>query len=351
MSIIKDLKNSKKTQINLIDLIEQVCSVKKTKYVETFYRLLTKTTGIAETSSNLREDLKHHLNIKDTKYFDDLSFHQVIMVAAIVNTLFDSEDFKMYNKFCEFNERGLIKQNDLSKYKEFGEIIKETEAAELIEYEKLLEKQVKIVYDDPDWLVLRPLTYESSLKYGSSTKWCTSSKNDNSYFESYSRKGLLIYVIGKTSKLKVGCFKSLKENNSLSHDPELSFWDVKDNRIDSMESGLPPNILQFVWSEIHNKPKSNLELAKEMKIDGSSIKKPSKWDSSGGSGAIPNTMRGELEPTPEPPVESEALDSYGDYGSDEVMEKEDRPGLPEGWGDEPSEESSTMKKMMDLFKS
>ena len=59
--------------------------------------------------------------------------------------------------------------------------------------EKDLEKQIKVVYSDDEWVVLRPLTYHSSLKYGSSTKWCTASESNPDYFLRYVKRGILLY--------------------------------------------------------------------------------------------------------------------------------------------------------------
>ena len=60
-----------------------------------------------------------------------------------LETNFDINDLVEYQKFCDFNERGLIQSNDLSKYSSFNEILSVTSIAELKSQEKELEKQAK----------------------------------------------------------------------------------------------------------------------------------------------------------------------------------------------------------------
>ena len=63
--------------------------------------------------------------------------------------------------------------------------------------QKLLEKEVQKIVEEDEWLVVRPLTVESSLTYGAGTKWCTASRHNKEYFYRYSRNGVLFYVINK----------------------------------------------------------------------------------------------------------------------------------------------------------
>lgn len=60
-----------------------------------------------------------------------------------------------------------------------------------------VKKDVVRVYEDEDFLVIKPLTYESSCVYGGGTKWCTASKTTDSHFKSYTSNGNLYYIIDK----------------------------------------------------------------------------------------------------------------------------------------------------------
>jgi hypothetical protein len=110
--------------------------------------------------------------------------------------------------------------------------------AEMVLDAKLLEKQTKIVYEDDEWLLVRPLTYQSSKKYGANTKWCTTQSDNSEYFLKYSSKGVLIYCINKKTGYKVASFNSLDKN-----DPEFSFWNQKDSRIDSLQTELTDELI------------------------------------------------------------------------------------------------------------
>jgi hypothetical protein len=203
--------------------------------------------------TEIRDLLKNRLKVSSSK-LDNFTDFQVFFMWRFLDTSFDINDLVEYQKFCEFNERGLIELNDLSRYSSFDEILSVTAIAELKSQEKELEKQIKVVYANEEWMVIRPLTYHSSLKYGASTKWCTSSDSNPDYFLRYSKRGILLYMINKVTGLKVACFKSLDD------EPEFSFWNQVDTRIDSIESGLPLFIIDVIRDEVTNNPIPNISL-------------------------------------------------------------------------------------------
>jgi hypothetical protein len=114
----------------------------------------------------------------------------------------------------------------------------------MISQGKDLEKQVKVVLDTEEWLLLRPLTFQSSRKYGSNTKWCTTQENNPDYFMKYSNKGVLIYCINKKTGYKVASFYSLDKG-----DPEFSFWNQKDTRVDSLDTDLTDDLRLVIYNE------------------------------------------------------------------------------------------------------
>jgi hypothetical protein len=120
--------------------------------------------------------------------------------------------------------------------------------ADVIAQTKDLEKQIKIVLDNDEWLLIRPLTFQSSKKYGSNTKWCTTQENNPDYFMKYANKGVLIYCINKKSGYKVASFNSLDKN-----DPEFSFWNQKDTRVDSLDTELTDELRTIIFTESKGK--------------------------------------------------------------------------------------------------
>jgi hypothetical protein len=114
------------------------------------------------------------------------------------------------------------------------------------------------MYEDDEWLVLRPLTRESSVKYGAGTKWCTASTNEEYQFYRYTRRGILIYTINKKTGQKVAAFKNTDPYN----EPELSFWNEIDTRIDSYEAELPEFIMKLIFTEFKT-TSSNYDITPE----------------------------------------------------------------------------------------
>jgi hypothetical protein len=257
MSRIKNLKTNPEHVINMVEIVELFVPEKKSKYVETLLRIMKKTKNLEHYQQEVIETYKKEFGI-DAEAFSNFTPLQLMFIYRFIDSMFNHSDLKSFAKFCEYNERGLIEQSDLSRYTTFEEIMTATGIAEVKTLEKDLEKQIKVIYSDDEWIVLRPLTYHSSRKYGSSTKWCTTQENNPEYFIRYAKKGILLYMINKVTGLKVACFKSLDNN-----DPEFSFWNQVDSRIDSMESELPLFIMEHIRKEVTENPVTNLSLLSE----------------------------------------------------------------------------------------
>lgn len=66
--------------------------------------------------------------------------------------------------------------------------------------EKKAKSEVDRIYEDDRFLIVRPLSHKSSCYYGANTKWCTTSRDDSGYFDRYTKRGKLFYIIDKKSK-------------------------------------------------------------------------------------------------------------------------------------------------------
>jgi hypothetical protein len=262
MSRTRDLKTNPDNNLNLFEMLSLFSPERKTKYTEMFLRILKSTPDLPKHSSNVRKQLSDGYGISktDLNEFSDL---QVVLFYVFLDNLFDKEDISSFQKFCEYNEKGLIKQNDLSKYRDFTELVSEVEHAETIIINKELQKQVKIVFEDSEWLLIRPLTYNSSKKYGSNTKWCTTSESSPDYFMKYSTKGVLIYCINKKTDYKVASFCSLDVNER-----EFSFWNQADERVDSLDTELTNELREIIRLESKiNNPKPNRSLLSDVEFE------------------------------------------------------------------------------------
>ena len=95
------------------------------------------------------------------------------------------------------------------------------------------EQALEKVYEDGEWLVYIPHTYEASRKIGGDTNWCTAS-SDNCYFNMYTKEGPLYVNIRKSDGAKFQF-----------HFPTRQFMDSKDKKIKSKNIGLSKGLIEF----------------------------------------------------------------------------------------------------------
>jgi hypothetical protein len=117
-------------------------------------------------------------------------------------------------------------------YGNFGKLIDVIEVAEVVREEKNFNKDehINVLLETDEFLLLQPKTHKGSIKYGSNTKWCTTTKNNESIFKNYTRDGFLGYLIDKT-ETKTGDYKKVAlymEYNSGGINESVKIYDVKD---------------------------------------------------------------------------------------------------------------------------
>ena len=264
MSLKKTLKE--KTSVSLVDLFEIILPEEKTKYYDLFVNLFYEhihnnrksdldkidqyLCGVSSKTEVTNEILKNTPPVKK------------IMINMLLNSFEGYSDFdlEILEDFIEYNERNLIEKNDLSTYKTYDEIITQVSKAKLKILENEYKKQVKTIHEDNEWLIVKPLTLESSVKYGYGTKWCTTMYNSPDYFRRYISEGILVYCINKLNGYKVAMYKELSTNDGFH---EISFWDQKDRRVDSMQTNLPNNVLSIIIDETNTNLVTNLAILKE----------------------------------------------------------------------------------------
>ena len=95
------------------------------------------------------------------------------------------------------------------------------------------EQALEKVYEDGEWVVYIPHTYEASRKIGGDTNWCTASSDDR-YFNMYTKEGPLYVNIRKSDGAKFQF-----------HFPTRQFMDSKDKEIKSKNIGLSKGLIKF----------------------------------------------------------------------------------------------------------
>jgi hypothetical protein len=297
MAKIDELKKQNpKFNWSIIDMIKQIVPGQSNKYAEMLLNLI-KNNPPRENKAHIietRQELRMYYGIQEENIPKD-NF-EMFQIYSMLDLYTSREGIKAFMQFCELNERKLIENPDVTTYKTFDQVVNAVAVAEMKAVDKELEKQIVKVFEDDEWLILRPLSEKASAKYGAGTKWCTTMEH-NDYFDRYCRRGILIYNINKITGHKVACFKNLNPDD----DTEFSFWNIKDNRIDSIESGLPFNILDIILNEIKTNPVTNNRLADKSDYLGTRFKVSQRNDErfSPLQEAINNIGRDELEVTEE----------------------------------------------------
>ena len=117
-------------------------------------------------------------------------------------------------------------------YGNFGKLVDVLEVAEVVREEKNFNKEenINVLLETDEFLLLQPKTHKGSIKYGANTKWCTTTKNNESIFKNYTRDGFLGYLIDK-KETKTADFKKIAlylEYNSGGINESVKIYDVKD---------------------------------------------------------------------------------------------------------------------------
>jgi hypothetical protein len=256
MSRIKELRTNEDYNLNIVSILEMFSPEGKSKYTETLLRMMKNTPNLKEHTKEIKLVLLEKFPFMEKSKLDLMSDIQIMLIYKFIDGFFNFEDLQKYRKFCEYNERNLIEENDLTKYKSFEQMIAAMGVAEMKAEEKELETQVIKIHEDGQWLLIRPLTFKSSCKYGANTKWCTTTEHNQEYFNKYANRGVLVYCINKKNGYKVAAFYSLDKN-----EPEFSYWNQKDTRIDSTDSQLPLELIGFIRDYVKDpKAKSNFAM-------------------------------------------------------------------------------------------
>jgi hypothetical protein len=261
MSRLNELKRDNPSLIlNVIEIINSLFN--KSKYTELSVNLIKNyrdnRINNYDRANNLKLELINEFKL-DEDFINSKSNEEIINIHWCLVDYFGYYNFELIKKFEELNERNLIINNDLTKFKTFEELELEVSLAELKSVTKDLEKQTIKLYENDEWLVIKPMSFLASKKYGATTRWCTTMEHNPDYYLKYSRNGILIYCLNKKTGDKVAAYKSLSTHETR----ETSFWDMSDIRIDSIESGLPNEIMEVIKNEFINMKKTNWDLLSE----------------------------------------------------------------------------------------
>jgi hypothetical protein len=263
MSRIDELKKQyPELNITMFDLLNRMDPTKTYKYMPLLCKLFGERFnpyiqwGIGDTikKSGALEELHYSLNTKGIS-FENETINELYSLYQLTE-YYPSEDFKSMKEFIERMEKNQVENKDVTSYKDLTSIRTAISLASLKEMDKELESQVIKEYEDDKWVIVRPLTFQASAKYGASTRWCTTYQKEKQYFERYWRRGILVYFINKQTGYKFAGFKALEGET------EFSFWNAADNRVDYLEVEADDYLFPIV-RRILNSNKTNKDFCSE----------------------------------------------------------------------------------------
>ena len=259
MSRLSELKKQyPELNLTIFDIIERMDISKTYKYIPLLCKIFgEKYREIIRTDKIWVGELKDRLKIKG---FDLSNESDVTLVSFYwIMDQYPSELFEVTREFIDRMENNKIQNKDISSYSSVESLRTAISLSTLKEVQKDLESQVIKEYEDDKWLIIRPLTFQSSKKYGSGTRWCTTSTQEKNHFERYWRRGVLVYFINKETGYKFAGFKDMS-------DMEISFWSSEDLRIDSIQLDVDVYLYPII-KEVLSSLFTNKELSSKTLID------------------------------------------------------------------------------------
>ena len=187
-----------------------------------------------------------------TRLSNQIETYNVIheeLLGVLIECLGGTDIINDLEKFEVLCDEGLVSVIDIQEYKSLGELSLAVIDAEEKRKDKDSSPQKEIVFDHPDYLILKPLNEFASKKYGASTKWCTSSRDPKTFYQ-YSEKGVLIYILPKNDNSKWAVYYDIHVN-------ELSWWNTKDILTDGYLVDLPEKLKKDVLKYILNETNPN----------------------------------------------------------------------------------------------
>ena len=249
MGLKKIKLQNKEYNLSILDLLRILDPSKTGKFMNL---LLKELKSIPE--NEVGEEYEESVDL----YLDGMNGLNKILVSYLIELVGGVEVIRCMNKFISLSNKSLIDRNDIQDYSCLGDLCDEVYKTELELGNKSIESHQEVIFDNDKYLVLKPLNIISTRKYGASTKWCTSSSNPETFY-SYSKKGILLYIICRTNSDKWAVYYELDSK-------ELSWWDVKDSRVDGLMVDLPKSLTkQIIKYILHEKNPNSYYFNEETK--------------------------------------------------------------------------------------
>ena len=253
MGIKKLKKENEILNLNLASMLERFDTSKTKKYSQFLVKMLNEKIEKWQKEQEEYESIRKVNEVLDPleRVVPNDSFENMISRFFFCDFLFSWNSIGRFVEFTELMEKGVISEKDISKYDSWEMLETQLFEAKNRELFKRSKKEIHKIFEDDNYMIFKPLTYASSCSYGYQTKWCTAMVNDPGYFYNHSR-GILIYLIDKKENKKFAFYKHFPQRYEISDDHEqyaFKTYNQEDKQIDTIQTGLPMNILQIILME------------------------------------------------------------------------------------------------------
>ena len=180
------------------------------------FELSVKKYGIAELAKKTLTDVIARFSVNDpsgtNKYVQlmiDIMMNESKREIEIIDLIkkFHSVEHKISSKIfpdgaAYKNKKISENPKDIQNYETFKDLLTVYTLANNYvtkkeSSNKIVDEETDVIYDGEDYIIVSPLTFQSSCYWGVDTKWCTTTKNEPRYFDDYTKNGTLLYVIDK----------------------------------------------------------------------------------------------------------------------------------------------------------
>ena len=271
MSRIDELKKQfPELNMTMFDLFKRIDTTNTYKYFPLLCKVFGKRFNLLDQYNNdkKRKDiakLEIHETLLDRGISTEGLSDNELYFLHYISDYYNNDTFFTVKDFIRYMDNNQIENKDVTSYSTIDDLRSAITLASMKELTRELEGQVVKEYEDDKWLVVRPLTFQSSAKYGASTRWCTTYQKEKQYFEKYWQYGILVYFINKVTGYKFAGYKSLKDGD------ELSFWNAEDNRVDYLnvdaDDYLFPIVRKVLGSNKTNKELCSIEIQNQVMLE------------------------------------------------------------------------------------
>jgi hypothetical protein len=201
----------------------------------------------------IKDYLTHSdIQVRTNYKYADWYLKQYYAIGSEIDRIEDGDEY--LTKFDKYSKN--LEKKDINQYKTFKELTSTIEEYEGKRKPKVDDSESVKLVDNDELSVVKPLTHQSSCKYGSGTKWCTTHQ-DSKYFDDYTTKGNLYYIhLKKLNKsedfYKMAVFVRFQNNTE-------EWYNAKDDRMSTGEIKLAKLLIKSeVMSLIYNDVEKSL---------------------------------------------------------------------------------------------